>query len=408
MSKPLSGIKILDFSQFFAGPIATLLMSDMGAEIIKLENPPLGDATRYNTAIVGEKSTNFTTRNRGKKSVVMNLKDERQKAIFLEMVKTADAVVENFKPGTLEKYGVTYDLLKSINPAIVYTSVSGYGQTGPYRDHAAFDGAVQAESGIMSVTGEIGGRPLKCGAAIADATAGLIGCIGTLGALLDAKRTGLGRRVDVSMMDSMVTILENLVSSYMATGDIPASTANRMWTASPFRDFECKGGATVYIGVSTDTQFKSFCEIVNHPEWTQDPRFVTMANRAANADALEPLVEAVFREMDADTLCDEMQKRRLVYGRINNIADVVKHPQIEARNMLVDAVYPDGTSFKVPGCPIKMSDLEEKDSYETVPIGYNTFEILSQYVGEDTLHEIYDDVLTQCETAAYSKYHPNK
>lgn len=404
--QPLEGIRILDFSQFFAGPIATLLLSDMGAEVIKLENPPLGDQTRYNQALENEKSTNFTTRNRGKKSVVMDLKDERQKSIFLEMVKTADAVVENFKPGTLEKYGITYDVLKEINPRIVFTSISGYGQTGPYRDHAAFDGAVQAEAGIISVTGEMGGKGVKCGTAIADATAGLIGCIGTLAALYDAKKTGLGRRVDVSMMDSMVTIMENLISSYLVSGKIATPMGNRQYTASPFNDFVCKDGGVVYIGVSTDAQFKSFCEMLNHPEWTEDPRFKTMALRAQNYMELEPLVQTALMEIDSDTLCEEMQKRKLVYGRINNVAQVAEHPQVAARNMLVSAIYPDGTTFKVPGCPVKMSGLEEKEEYVTYPMGYNTFEVLSQFADEAQLREIYDAVLDSCSAAAKDKYNP--
>lgn len=402
--KPLKGIKILDFTQFLAGPLSTLLLSDLGAEVIKLENPPLGDGTRYITDIVNEKSSNYTTRNRGKKSVIMNLKDEKQRAVFLKMVETADAVVENFKPGTLEKYGITYEVLKEINPKIVYTSISGYGQTGPYRTHAAYDGAVQAESGVMSVTGDMDGTPVRCGASIADTTAGLVGCIGTLSALYDAKRTGQGRRVDVAMMDSMVTIMENLISNHLSNGHIPKPLGNRMWTASPFRDFVCKDGKSVYIGISTDAQFKSFCEIVGHPEWTEDPRFLTNESRPNHFRELEPLVESVLLEIDSDTLCDEMQKRKLVYGRINNVEQVVNHPQVAVRNMIVNAVYPDGTEFKVPGCPIKMSDMEEQTEYKASVLGSDTFDVLSDYADMEELHEIYDTVLQNCAETASKLY----
>lgn len=402
--KPLEGVRVLDFTQFFAGPIATLLMSDMGAEVIKLENPPLGDPTRYTVAIENKKSTNFTTRNRGKKSVIMNLKDERQKAIFFEMVKTADVVIENFKPGTLDKYGVTYDVLKAINPRIVYTSISGYGQTGPYRDHAAFDGAVQAEGGIISVTGEEGGRPVRCGTAIADATAGFIGCIGTLAALYDAKTSGQGRRVDVSMMDSMITIMENLISRYAATQAIPQPMGNRMYTACPFNDFVCKDGKSIYIGISTDPQFKSFCDIISRPEWPEDPRFQTGVLRVENYKVLEEMVQEELLKIDSDTLCEEMQKRKLVYGRINTVKEIVEHPQTLARHMLVNATYPGGTTFKVPGCPVKMSDLEEADDYSVADLGENTIEILSQYCSTATLHEIYDPVLQQCAESSHSKF----
>lgn len=402
--KPLEGIKVLDFTQFFAGPIATLLLSDMGAEVIKLENPPAGDGTRYTAAVVNESSTNYTTRNRGKKSVAMNLKDERQKAIFFEMLKTADVVIENGKPGTLDKYGLTYEAMKAVNPKIVYTSISGYGQTGPYRDHAAYDGAVQAEAGILSVTGHMGGEPVKCGAAIADATAGLIGCIGTLGAVVEAQRTGVGRRVDVSMMDSIITIMENLNSAYVATGKIPGPTGNRHWTAAPFNSFKCKNDQAIYLGISTDAQFEKFCNIVGHPEWTEDPRFATSLLRPQHADELEALVQEALLELDVDWLAEQLQANKLVYGKINNVAQVVEHPQTKARNMMVDVTYPDGTKMKVPGCPIKMSDLEEKTEYNAYPVGYNTFEVLSQYADEAALHEIYDDVLKLCEETAHKKY----
>ena len=405
MKKPLEGIKILDFTQFFAGPFATLLLSDMGAEIIKLENPPSGDSTRYSTAVVNECSTNYTTRNRGKKSVVMNLKDERQKAVFFEMLKTADVVIENFKPGTLEKYGLTYEAMKAVNPKIVYTSISGYGQTGPYRDHAAYDGAVQAEAGLMSINGEAGGDPVKCGAAIADAAAGLVGCIGTLGALMDARINGVGHRVDVSMMDSIIAIMENFSSAYLATGNIPHATGNRQWTACPFNSFKCKGGRSIYLGISTNDQFAKFCSIVRHPEWMDDPRFENETIRPQYADALEALVSDVLKDWDVDELAARLQENKLVYGKINDVSQVVDHPQTKARNMIGDVAYPDGTKVQVPGCPIKMSGLEEQTEYCAYPLGYNTFDVLAQYgYSKETLHQIYDQTLEACAQMREKKY----
>lgn len=398
--KPLEGIRILDFTQFLAGPLCTLLLSDLGAEVIKLENPPLGDGTRYITDIRNDKSSNYTTRNRGKKSVIMNLKDERQKAIFLEMVKKADAVIENFKPGTLEKYGITYEVMKELNPEIVYTSISGYGQTGPYRTHAAYDGAVQAESGVMSVTGEMDGTPVRCGASIADTTAGFVGCIGTLSALYDAKQTGEGRRVDVAMMDAMVLTMENMISNFLSSGAIARPLGNRMWTASPFRDFKCRDGQSVYIGISTDKQFELFCDIVGHPEWTKDPRFLTNESRPRNFRELEPLVEEALSEIDSDVLCEEMQNRKLVYGRINNVEQVVNHPQTQERKMIVNASYPDGTRFQVPGCPVKMSGMPEETEYSASALGDDTISVLSQYAEESRVHEIYDSVLEECREAS--------
>jgi len=226
--------------------------------------------------------------------------------------------------------------------------------------------------------------------------------------LYDAQKTGVGRRVDVSMMDSIVTIMENLVSSYIASGGVPVPLGNRMWTASPFRDFVCKDGKSVYIGISTDSQFASFCEIVGHPEWTKDPRFLTNELRPKNFRELEPLVEEALLQIGSDTLCEEMEKRKLVYGRINNVAQVVDHPQIAARNMIVNAVYPDGTAFKVPGNPIKMSGLEDETDYSTSVMGADTFKVLANYADETTLHEIYDQVLADCSAASKKLYNIDK
>lgn len=408
MMKPLNGIRILDFTQYLAGPLCTMLLADLGAEVIKLENPPLGDQTRYTVTLEGDKSTNFTSRNRGKKSVIMDLKDPRQKALFLELIKTADAVVENFKPGTLEKYGITYELLKERNPRIVYTSISGYGQYGPYRDHAAYDGAIQAEGGLISVTGERGGEGVRCGVSIADSTAGLTGCIGTLSALLDAQRTGVGHRVDVAMMDSVVMLLENLVSSYLVSGTLPLPMGNGQPFAYPICDFVCRDGEKVFVAISTDSQFRKFSEMLGHGEWAEDPRFSTMALRVLHAEELEPLIAAAMLTVDSSEITREMQQRKLVYGSINNIAQVVAHPQLAARKMLVDAVYPDGDTFRVPGCPIKMSGLEQPDRCSAAPLGYHTFEVLSAYADRSELHKIYDPVLERCAQEACKKCHPEQ
>lgn len=202
--KPFENVTVLDFTQFTSGPVCTSIMGDLGAEVIKIENPPYGDNNRYNPPSVNKKTCYISSLDHNKKSVLLNLKDERQKEIFFKMVKTADVVVDNFKAGTMEKFGCGYEKLKEINPRIVCTSISGFGQTGPWRTRAAYDVIVQAVAGLMSVTGETGGRPLRFGVSMADVTSGLMACVATLAALCDAKRTGVGRYIDLGMMDNVL------------------------------------------------------------------------------------------------------------------------------------------------------------------------------------------------------------
>ena len=404
MSKPLEGLRILDFTQFMSGPMCTLLLSDFGAEVIKNENPPLGDVTRYGTIVEDGASSHFATRNRGKKSIVMNMKDESHKKMFLELVKQADAVIENYKPGTLEKFGVGYDVLEQVNPRIVLTSISGYGQTGPYASHAAFDQTVQAESGIMSITGFPGQEPVKCGAPIADYCGGLMGCIGTLMAMMEAQRTGHGRRVDVSMMDSMIFCLENAMSSYLKDGKIPQQTGNGYASSAPIGAFQCKDGVPLMISVSTDSLWQSFCKALDQPEWAADPSLATMTQRAERREEVDAMVAEIFRQYTADELADKLQAVKMVYGKVNNFEAVANHPQVQHRQTMVQATYPNGVSFKVPGNPILMSGMERQTEYEAVPLGYNTIEVLREVAGEAEIHQVFDPVLNHVEETVKLRY----
>jgi len=404
MGKPLNGIKILDFTQFMSGPICTLLLSDFGAEVIKIENPPLGDNTRYGNVIDQEVSSHYATRNRGKKSIVMNMKNQEHVALFLKLVETADAVVENYKPGTLEKFGITYEVLEKINRRIVLTSISGYGQDGPYASHAAFDQTVQAESGMMSITGQENGEPVKCGGSIADYCGGLMGCIGTLMGIVDAQKNGHGRRIDVSMMDSLIFCLENQFSSFLRTGDIPKPSGNRYASSAPIGDYMCKDGVSLMISVGTDSQWKAFTEALGQPQWLANPDFATMVSRSKNYKALDIEVNRIFAQYTSDEIAEKLQSRKCVYGKINNFEAVKEHPQVKFRKTIVEAKYPNGISFKVPGNPILMSGMERETEYEAVPLGFNTVEVLKEVCGEDEIHQIFDPVLEQVKKSTAEKY----
>lgn len=408
MSKPLEGFRILDFSQFMSGPMCTLLLNDFGAEVIKIENPPIGDNTRYGNIIDHDVSSHFATRNRGKKSIVLNMKDEKHRALFLELVKTADAVIENYKPGTMEKFGITYDLLKGINPRIVYTSISGYGQDGPYADHAAFDQTVQAESGMMSITGQEGGEPVKCGGSIADYSGGLMACIGTLMGMLEAQKTGQGRRVDVSMMDSLIFCMENQFSSYLRTKKVPKPSGNSYASSAPIGAYKCRDGKSLMITVGTDAQWKTFCEALDQPQWLANENWATMTQRAADYKAIDAEVNRVFAAMDSDEVADILFKGKCVYGRINNFEDVANHPQVAHRKTIVNAVYPNGTAFQVPGNPIHMSDMERETEYTAAELGEHTFEVLREVADDAQLHELFDPVFEKINAATSAIYAKSK
>ena len=403
-TKPLEGIRILDFTQFMAGPMCTLLMSDFGAEVIKIENPPLGDNTRYGKIIDNEASSHYATRNRGKKSIVLNMKDPEHRDMFLKLVKTADAVIENFKPGTMEKFGITYEVLEKINPKIVYTSISGYGQEGPYANHAAFDATVQAEAGIMSITGEEGGRPTKCGASVGDYSGGLVGCVGTLMGIIDAQRTGHGRRVDVSMMDALLFMIENQFSVYLRNGIVPKPNGNRYPAASPIGDFMCKDGVPIMLNISTNPQWKTFAEVLGQPQWVDDPDFASMSLCAQNYKKVEAEVSRVFAQRDSKEIAELLQSKQCVYGMINDLEAIKNHPQVEYRKMIVNAKYPNGVTFQVPGSPMQMSGMERQMDFDTALLGQDTFDILSEVADPAEVHRVFDPVMEKVKAASDDMY----
>ncbi len=403
--KPLEGIRILDFTQFMAGPMATMLLSDMGAEVIKLENASTGgDATRYGKVIKDGASSHYATRNRGKKSVAINMKDPRQVEIFLRLVKNADAVIENYKPGTMEKFGITYDRLKEINPKITYVRISGYGQEGPYADHAAFDATIQAEAGVMSITGPEGSSGYKCGASVGDYSGALLGAFSVAMGIVRALRTGEGACVDLSMMDALIFMQENQLSAFKVTGKMPKPQGNRYPAASPIGDFMCKDGIPVMLNIATDKQWKDFANVLGQPQWLEDPDFASMSMRAENYKKVEAEVLRVFSTMTSDEVCDKLQSVQAVYGRINNYETLVSHPQVLYRKTFVNAVYDNGITYSVPGNPMQVAGMERQTEYRAAKIGENTMEILGEVCTQEELEQVVAPVQKQAEEKAAALY----
>ena len=396
--KPLEGILVIDMTQFLSGPMCSMILSDLGAEVIKFERPPVGDTSRYSPPGKLGASSYFVSLNRGKKSVLMNLKDPRQKEAFLEIVKKADILIENFKPGTMDKYGVGYETLKQVNPRLVYTAISGYGQTGPMSKKGALDLVIQAESGLMSVTGERGGQPLKSGTSASDLSSGLFAAIGALAALQKAKSTGEGDYVDIAMLDATFATLENAISRYTLTGIVPVPLGNRHSSAAPFQPFDTKDGKVFICSVS-DENWQSVAKGIGRQDLADDPRFKTMQLRQENIELLDAAVQEELNHWTAADLMKAMDDVGIVNGQINTLDKVVKHPQIQARKMMMSVSYPGAEPIEVAASPIKMTSLPEATTGYCPGLGENTVDVLTKYAGlsEEEVQDIYRDVFPAVE-----------
>lgn len=379
--KPLEGIRVLDLTQFVSGPMCTLTLSDLGAEVIKIERLGVGDDTRNETPTRGGTSAKFISCNRGKKSIELNLKDERQKKIFCELVKKADVVVENYKPGTMKKFGLDYDALKVIKPDIIYAAISGFGQTGPYKSRGALDIAVQAMSGFMSVTGEKNGKPVKAGTSVADVVAGLYGAIGILAALQYRMKTGEGQLVDISMLDSMVaSVMVNEVARYNMNGVVPTPQGNRHAISAPFQEFATKDGS-IMVCCPTNAQFKTLMEALGHSEVYEDPRFKEQKERFANKDELEEAMQPIFAQLTTAEAARLMAEHSLPFGEINKVDDVVKNEQLNARDMFIDVEDSAAGSFRTVGFPLKMDSMPYQPAFRAPGLGEDTHSVLQQLLG---------------------------
>lgn len=389
--KPLEGIRILDLTQFLSGPFCTLTLLDLGAEVIKIERPGTGDNTRTDTPTRGTTSAMYISCNRGKKSIALNLKDEKQKDIFRALVKTADVVVENFKPGTMKRMGLDYEALRQIKPDIIYLAISGYGQTGPYSARGALDIAIQAMSGFMSVTGERGGKPTKSGTSLADVVAGLYGVIGVQAALLHRAATGEGQFVDVAMLDAMVgSIMQNSIARYNLNGIVPHPQGNRHPASSPFQEFATKDGS-IMVCCPTNVQFKSLMEGLGHMEIYENPMFTDTEERYANKDALEKELQPIFAAMTTREVADMMSARALAFGEINGVDAVADNEQLRARDMYIDVEDSKEGLFHTVGFPIKMDCVPLDKKFHAPCLGENTHDVVCGMLGmsEDEYNEIF-------------------
>ncbi|MBL3539367.1 CoA transferase, partial [Aminivibrio sp.] len=323
--KPLEGLVVLDMTRVLAGPFAAMMFADLGAEVIKIERPDGGDDTRAYPPFQKGESAYFMSLNRGKKSVTLNLKHEKGKEILKSLARKSDILIENFKPGTMDKLGLGYEDLRKVNPRLIYAASSGFGQTGPYSSRPAYDLIIQGMGGMMSVTGPDEHTPTKVGSSVADIFAGLFTVIGVLSAVNARNRTGRGQLVDVAMLDCMVAVLENAVSRYLVSGEIPRPIGNRHPSISPFTTLATSDGA-MNIAVGNDEIWKRMCAVLGMEEYVNDPRFVDNPARVENFHALKEILEERTMKNTSEHWLAEFEKAHVPSGPINDIAHVVNDP----------------------------------------------------------------------------------
>ncbi len=382
MAGPLEGIRVLDLSWVLSGPFATMVLNDLGAEVIKIERLEVGDIARGNGPVIKGLSSYFLSLNRGKKSITLNLASEQGKDIFLKLVEHVDVVVQNFTPGTMEKLGLSYETLRQHNPKIIYAACSGFGQTGPYATKLAFDVIVQAMGGIMSITGEPGGPPIRPGASIGDIAAGLFLCIAILACLQERHVSGQGQMIDISMLDCQVAIQENAFVRYLNTGEVPQALGTRHPVFTPFQVFLTKDGciAVAMMGGVRD-QWPLYCAIIGCLELIDDERFQTGWLRTQNYEVLEPILTEAMKAKTTQEWLEELEQAGIPCGPVNTIDKVAADPQIQAREMIVGVHHPQAGSFKVTNTPIKLSRTPAKLERASPDLGEHTKEVLGELLG---------------------------
>jgi CoA:oxalate CoA-transferase len=358
-----------------------MVLADLGADVLKIERPGTGDDSRSFGPYEGSESAYFMSINRNKKSMTLNLKDPEAIKLVKEMILHFDVLVENFRPGVMEKLGLSYEELSELNPRLVYASSCGFGQTGPYSHLPAYDLILQGMGGIMSITGDNREHPTKVGSSIADIFAGVFCSIGILAALRHREKTGRGQQVDISMLDCQVSILENAIARYFVNGESPEPMGNRHPSISPFATFHTSDGF-LNIAVGNDAIWERFCGLIGRDDLVKDPRYVSNEARNDNFDELKGILDEVIATDSTDNWIEKLREAKVPCGPINNIEHVVNDLQVLHREMIVEVDHPSVGKTKIPGCPIKMSETPGS-VYKAAPVlGEDLKDVLSGLLGK--------------------------
>ena len=377
----LDGIHVLDFSHALAGPYATLLLADFGARVYKIENRAGGDMSRgWGPPFAGDQSSFFLGLNRGKYGLSIDLKQPAGIDLCLRLIERADVLIENFRPGTMDRLGLGYAAASARNPRLVYCSISGYGQAGPSRDEAAMDLIVECSSGFMSITGTEDGEQVRSGYAVADINAGLFSVIGILLALRAREQTGRGQYVDVSMLDSMISAMSSNYMSFLGSGNVPRPLGSGFPTVVPYRVFEAQD-RSFSIAIGSEKLWSAFCRAIERPDLETDPAYATNARRVENRHALEDILAALFRQRNMHEWVQRFHAAGIPCSPVRTFAEVVAHPQAAVREMFPTIQCPKAGPHRVTGTPIKMSETPGRIGVPAPELGEHTAAVLSELLG---------------------------
>ncbi|HZP35020.1 MAG TPA: CoA transferase [Methylomirabilota bacterium] len=381
MTMPLDGVRVLDLSHALAGPFCSTMLADFGAEVIKLEPRGAGDIARaWGSPLPDGETAYFVSLHRNKKGIEVDLKTPGGKDLFFRLIEKCDVVLENYRVGALARLGLGYEKARERNPGIIYCSVSGFGQDGPYRDRAALDLILQAESGMISTTGEPGGRGVRCGVSIADMTAGMYAAFGIMLALRVKERTGRGQSIDVSMLEGQLSLLGTMIGGYLADGEVPVPMGTAYKALLPYQTFRTKT-RDLALAVGSEKLWKVFCPAIGCPELTDDPRYRTNADRARNRESLIARLQEVFLTRSYEEWESILLARGIPMGAINSIAQVVEHPQVVARGALVETDHPRAGKVKMVGVPVRLSETPGAVRTPAPTLGEHTEEVLRGVLG---------------------------
>jgi formyl-CoA transferase len=383
--KPLDDITVLDLSRILAGPYCSMMLGDLGADVIKIERPEVGDDTRrWGPPDAGGEAAYYLCVNRNKRSVTVNMKTPEGKEIIRKLAAKSDVVIENYKVGTLEKMGLGYKEIKKVNPGIIYCSISGFGQNGPYKDKPGYDFMIQGMSGLMSITGEPDGDPMKVGVAIVDITAGLFACNAIQAALRHREKTGEGQYLDISLLDSVIGWLANVGSNHLISGQSPKRFGNGHPNIVPYEPFKTADGSYIALAVGNDGQWQKLCKLAGKPELSSDSRFETNPQRVKNREALRPLVMEIMLTRSGNDWLEALDREKIPCGPINTLEKVFSDPHVLAREMVSEVSHPTAGSIKMVASPMKMSATPCEITRHPPLLGEHTHEVIMEKLGYES------------------------